>query len=244
MTPVESGPSTERIVRNLLLLLILVIFAAAFLLDGFFGYAYNNVHQLAKSLGKTDEPLPKTDLRLTAEAGRRHGAEIAAGTPRDEVAQRLGPPAFRLESEEYYVGPGGHLRAQYNHDRLTSIDWIDGIHSETDIAWQRWIGFVLTAFAGGLAVSFSRVLRGRVRVTDEWLQIDKAPPVACSSIRRIYLDPESVKGRVLIECESEGRPGAYILDAYRVKHLDAVIDALQQATGIEPTYPPMPDEKD
>jgi hypothetical protein len=237
MNRIESGPSTERVVRNLLIFLLVAVFAAAYLLDGFYGYAYNNVNQLVKSLGQTDRPLPTPDARLSKEKAIWMSTDIALGTQRPDVDARLGPADIQHHADSYYLAPAGHLLARFENDRLAALQWVDGIHSATDIALQRWIGFVLAAFAGGLLVNFIRVARSRVSVSDDGLQVGKGAPAPLSAVRKIYIDPESVKGRVVIECELDGQKGAFMLDAYQVKHLDAVVEALQRATGITATYP-------
>ena len=237
MNQVVSGPSTEKIVRNLLLFLLPAAFAIAFLLDGFYGYACNNAAQLSKSLGLSLEPPTTPDPRLTAAEAETLIGKIPLESTRRDAEERLGAPTIQRFTEGYYLGPGGHLRARYESDRLVALDWVNGVHSETDIALQRWIGFALTVFTAGLFVNLVRVASTRVVVADEGFRIRKGPVIPFSAVRQIYLDPDSTSGRVLIECVQEGRQGAFMLDAYHVKHLDQVIEAIQRVTGIEPKCP-------
>lgn len=130
MTELSSGPSIERIVRSFLLFLFVAVFGGAFLADGYFGYAENNVRQLVKSLGLPAGELPRHDPRFTAAEARALIERLEAGTDRHELVERLGPPAIEQDGVLYYLGPGGHMRLGLEGERVVSSAWVAGIHSE------------------------------------------------------------------------------------------------------------------
>ncbi len=147
MEPIVSGPSHEKIIRHVLVTFLVAAFAAAFLLDGYWGYATNNARQLVKSLGMRTDRLPTPQPDLTAEKGHRLERELTTGDSLLAAERLLGPPAIVQDNHRYYLGPGGHLRIDTRGGRVARVTWVDGIHTETDIALQRLIGWILAGLA-------------------------------------------------------------------------------------------------
>lgn len=232
MEPVYSGPSTERIVRSLLLFLLGAVFAGAFLLDGYFGYAENNVRQLVKQLGLPDSPLPSANPKVTADAARAMVESAGKNSHPSDWTKRFGAPALERDGENYHLGPGGYLRLRIQGARVVKAEWFNGIHSETDIAMQCWIGLTLSVFSAGFFVNLVRVARFRVVVSEAGLRIGGSPVIPFHVIRGIRRDPASLTGRTSLECENGGERKAVVLDAYYVKRVDEVVAAVREGAGL------------
>lgn len=238
MHPIISRTTTERIVRATLAALLINGFAIAFLWDGYVGYARKNVEQLVVSLGLDLHPLPVIDKNFTAMAGDQLARELREGLSSEEVETRLGAAALSHGDDLYYLGPGGHLRIHLDHARVESAEWIDGIHAETDLAWQRWIGYALAVFGMASAVQFLRVVTIRVSLTGEGLKVRGGQRIPFSAMTKLLAD-RSGKGRgVKLEYSVDGRMGSVKLDDYDVKKLPEIVAAICEQTGFsDPNNP-------
>ncbi len=238
MNPIISRTTTERIVRATLAALLINGFAIAFLWDGHVGYARNNVEELVRSLGLDLQSRPVIDKKLTAMAGDQFTRELREGMLSDKVETRLGAPSLSHGDDLYYLGPGGHLRVHLDHSRVESAEWIDGIHLETDLAWQRWIGYVLAVFGIAAAAQFLRVVTLRVSLTGEGLKVRGGQRIPFDAMTKLVADT-SGKGRGMkLEYSVDGRVGAVKLDDYAVKDLSAIVEAICEQTGFPDPHRP------
>ncbi len=238
MHPIISRTTTERIVRATLAALLINGFAIAFLWDGYVGYARKNMDQLVRSLGLDPDPWPVIDYKLTAAAGDQLARELREGTPAEKVEAQLGKPDLSHGDDLYYLGPGGHLLLHLDHASVKSVEWIDGIHPETELAWQRWIGYALAVFGIATALQFLRVVTIRVSLTVDGLKVRGAQRIPFNAITGLRADT-SGKGRgVKIEYSVEGRTGSVKLDDYVVKNLSAIVAAICEQTGFPDPHNP------
>jgi hypothetical protein len=161
MEPIVSGTTTERLIRAGLLAVLVSAFAIMYLWDGYGGYARDNVHSLAETLGVNPDPLPPVNPELTESQALSIARKILPGSAVEEVTAQLGPPSFQMDDHRYYVGPGGRLQFETRNGRIVEGHWHAGVHSEADINTQRWIGIILAACALAALGHLIRVLATR-----------------------------------------------------------------------------------
>ena len=240
MQPIRSGPSRERVLRTLLVTSLASFFAIAFLLDGYFGYQTNNLRQLVKSLGLDDASLPEIDEQITGSAAEGITKNVTPGISTSQVIRSLGDPAIRSDGAWYYVGPGGHLRIDLKEDRVLRATWLDGVHSETDIAMQQAIGWGLGVVGGGFLLFLINVLMGRTVLDDDGLKKRGRPLVPWHAMEGLEASGRDGPETMTLSYT----PGMKLrLDRYHVAKLGEIVDAIRTRKGF--TSPQTsPDRKD
>ena len=153
--------TTEQVVRSALTLALVGGFAFWFLWDGYVGYARENAASLAESLNLDRGSLTVVDVKLTAAEGSRLEQKLTQETSPQAVEELLGSPALVHGEDWYYLGPAGHLRVHMERGRVRGAQWTAGKHTETDLAWQRGIGFALAVLGIAAGVYLVRVLASR-----------------------------------------------------------------------------------
>ena len=226
MQPIRSGTTTERIVRTTLLVVLTNVFGIAFLWDGYVGYARDNAEQLVGSLGLDPDPFPAITPEFTSAEAHRVTQDVSPGTDAASVEGLLGRPTLEHGDDMYYLGPGGHLRIRLDRGRVASAKWIDGIHSESELAHQRWIGYGLGALGILFLVHFIRVITTRVILTDDGLKVRGRPMIPFASMDALHADRSGRRGRIELEYSLAGRRSLLRLDQYVVKHLPAIVAAI------------------
>lgn len=232
MEPIRSGTTTERLLRAALLMVVINGFATAFLWDGHFGYARNNAAQLAESLGLVDErPLPIVQELTSSEARRSiHLAESERSF--QGVGDTFGDPSLEAGDDVYFLGPGGHIKAHRTEVAIVSAEWVDGpAHTETDLVWQRWIGYVLATVGLVALAQFIRAVGTRVDLTEQGLKIRGKSLVSFQTMCAIQVRRD--KGSAVeIEYLDGTRTRHVRLDDYVVRRRDAIVDAICERTGL------------
>ena len=249
--PVRSGTTTERLLRAGLLAVVINGFAVAFLWDGYFGYARQNVESLVNSLGLSIDPLPAIDPKLTAELGRSlvaRQADLVGRSPNDAPISKvgdlqaglpaLGEPALRNGDDAYYLGPAGHIKTHRRGGRIVSVEWVDGpAHTATDLMYQCWIGYVLGVLGLVSLGQLVRVARTRAVLSDEGLRIRGRPLITLEAMSGIR-DKRASGGTLEIEYRDGEAAGTVELDGYIYKDRDAIIEAICEAKGfVNPLQP-------
>ncbi|UCC31192.1 MAG: hypothetical protein JSU86_02730 [Phycisphaerales bacterium] len=239
MQPIRSGTTTERIVRTTLLVLLTNGFGIAFLWDGYVGYARDNAEQLVGSLGLEPDPFPAITPEVTSAEAHRVIQDVSPGTAAAAVEALLGGPTLEHGDDMYYVGPGGHLRIRLDRGRVAGVKWIDGIHSESELAHQRWIGYGLGALGVLFLLHFIRVVTTRVTLTDEGLKIRGRPLIPFAAMEALRAGGSGKSRRVELGYSLDGRRGLLRLDEYVVRHLPAIVAAICERKAF--TNPLKPD---
>lgn len=228
MKQIVSGTSTERIVRSLIAFLLIAGFAAAFLWDGYWGYARKNKAELTRVLGATTTPLPMVK-QLSAEEAR-----LIASDPKshslNELTQRLGEPAFRVGDSAYFVGRGGWLKASVQGDRVIKLEWIDGPHSETDQNLQRILGVLLAAIGLISLIHLIRVLNTRAIVSESGLTFGPRT-IPWDAIRGVTADPNGRAGVVVLGHVDGAGLHQVRLDPYVYSRLPEIVSQICEIKG-------------
>ena len=230
MQSIVSGPSTERVVRTLLLMLLIDGFTVAYLWDGYVGYARQNANELVRLLGLASDAAPPINSTLAASEGQRLAQAVKAGDELSAVTAVLGKPNLEHGGDAYFLGPGGWLKVQLTGSRIASVAWTSGPKTESDQQWQRWIGYALAV--GGLiaAVRLALVLTTRLTLLDDGLLRGKQR-IPLDAITALRADPAGRSGCVEIEYSVDGRLQRISLDRYVFKRLPEIVTALCERKG-------------
>ncbi len=232
MQTIHSRTTVERLIRATLLVVLVNGFALAYLWDGYVGYARDNVEALVNTLGLNTQLYPPVDPTMTEQRGTALAGEIKNRTPLRDVTAQLGEPALEHDGSLYFIGPGGHLRIALNRGFVTAVEWNRGNHSESDLLWQRGIGFVLVLCGVFALVHFVRVVRTRVVLTSESLAVGGQPPVPLQAITGVNLVADARAELIAITYDDNGRSGELQLSGYVVKELPAIVAALCAYKGL------------
>ncbi len=231
MREVHSGTTAERILRNAGLALLVVVFACWFLWDGYVGYSRENAATLVNSLGLNPTQIPAVNSNLTADEARQLLQEVAEGTALEEVQYVLGDPSLEHNDAAYYVGPGGYIVVHLARGRVQQAGWRHGLHTESELRWQRWIGYVM-ALAGLVSViHLIRVVTTRVSLTDAGLKVRGKPVIPFEAMTVLSTGKQGDPGAVAIEYSIGGRAGLIRLDSYVVKELPAIVSDICERAG-------------
>ena len=241
MCVMTSRTTNERIIRALLVTVFVGGFAGAFLWDGYVRYAQNNAVQLVRSLGLDETAKLVVKPNLTADEARRLAQRIAEGAAFDTLAAMLGEPQLARGDDAYYLGPGGHLRIHQERGRVESVEWRDGVHTDTDQVLQRYLGYALGLVGIGLIVRLVRVVMLRVSLTEAGLKITGKPIIPWDAIAAPRA--ANVKSGRCIELDYTltDRRGRIRLDDYLVKDFDPVVTALCDKKGVRNLFDPQKD---
>ncbi len=230
MPSIESGTTTERIVRTAVLTVLLGAYSAWSLWDGYVTYPRANlVSVLANKLGvEAPDPLPMIHPQLTARVGER----IADGNAARQVVADLGGEPLRHDGKVYCFGPSGYLAVVEGDAGTAAFEWAPaGVYSAKDLLWQKTVGFGLAPLALAFVVQLVRVLATRVTLTAAGLAVGRRAPIPFDAMTGLRGDQYARTGCVTLEYTTAGRPHRVKLDAYVVKETRAIIAAVCEAKG-------------
>jgi len=232
MQPMSFGTSRERIIRTTLLVLLVTVFALAFLRDGYGGYARKNAAELAASLGLAGNAPLVINGQLTSDEGKRLASKFTGAGGLAGIKDRLGEPAYERDGAAYFVGPGGHLLVESDTGRTAKATWVEGGRSETDQAMQRWVGYVLSVGAIVFAMQLVRVLLTRTSLSDAGLKVTGHPLIPLDAIQTVRVVGERGPS-VDVDYAFGGGKATIRLDPYVTDRLPVLVRAICQARGLE-----------
>jgi len=240
MKPIISGTTTERMLRSGLVALLISVFAGWYLYDGFVGYPRANLAALLSLLGREGAAPPPIDPAVTAEAARQEVAVLERGGDPEEVYRRRGPPSLQHEMHVYYVGPGGYLRFEIERGRIVRPEWVPGAHSETDLRWQKVIGFGLAAVALILVARFLIVVTTRAALSEAGLKAPGRPLIPWEAMRAVSADEFGRTATAEITYADGERTATARLDGYVIARLPEIIAEICEEKGLPNPLAPGP----
>jgi len=246
MMRIESGPTGERVVRSSLLCLLFVVFAVFFLYDGWRRYASQNLTGYLTTLTAADRQkidtagqpavLPGVTNEALAQIDSNFLRKIAfAEDARAQLAARFGGgPSFENAEAWFYFGPAAAVRFDLENGRPTGqVKLLQNEHSETDLAWQKRIGIVLTVFSLFLIAHAVRVRTTRAVLDDAGLALGSRPPIAWDAMKSLDISRFKAKGWVDLYHTTAGGETRIRLDEYHYKAFDEMMNALCERKGFE-----------
>ena len=132
MRSILSGPSTERVVRTLLLMLLIDGFTVAYLWDGYLGYARQNANELVRLLGLPPGVVPPMNSSLTAKEAQRITQAAKSGEELSSITSILGNPSLEQAGDAYFLGPVGWLKVRLTSNRIANVTWTNGPKTESE----------------------------------------------------------------------------------------------------------------
>jgi hypothetical protein len=223
MTPILSGTSGERLLRNGLLTLLITVFSVWYLYDGFVGYPQENRAELLQLLGLTGSEPPAIDAEVTAKAAQAYLTSLKSAKEPPLPEQHWGPPSLQHERDVYYLGPGGYLRLTVEQGQVTDGSWNKAAHSETDLRWQKYIGIVLSAVALGLIIRFAFIATTRVALAEDGLKLRGRPLIPWESMISLKAVVDHESESVELTYGSDKRSSSVRLNGYTVARLPEIV---------------------
>ncbi len=240
---IESGPTSERKIRTLLMLIMVGGFSIWFAYDGFIGYP-------AKNFDEHLQQLP-TDLREEAASARIYesvtadtlaAAQGAAGKF-DEQKQKAaleqlygGPPSFETSDKWYYFGPCFRVDVTLSSGKLT-VRGSATEKTETSILWQKLLSLALGVGAVVLLLFWLRIVRTRLVLDDAGLTYRGKGPIRWDDMKALRISEFAKKGWVDLVYDDHGTERALRLDEYHIAKFDATIDAICSNKAFENPLP-------
>jgi len=226
MDPINSGTSTERIIRSLLLSILVDVFAMYFLYDGYVGYPRKNAEQLASLLGLPAAQAPAPNMALTSKRGKALAESVRAGQGLDKLAAELGAPAIRQPDAAYFLGRGGWLKAETEGELVWSAKWYDGPHTEADQSIQRLIGWLLVAGGVAAMLNLMRVIMTRAQLSDAGLQVTGHALIPFETMTALHCSESS--GICVLDYSASGQTWKLRLDPYLYKQAAEISRAIAE----------------
>jgi hypothetical protein len=219
------GTTNERLVRAALFMLLVDVFAIMFLWDGYVGYRTENAAQLVELLGLTETKSLAVNARVTLAGASEFASETPGELTTAAIVDAFGPPTLEHRGSTYYVGPGGWMRMTPQGSRGARAEWTDAKHSESDQAWQRYLGYALALVSFYATYGFMKTAATRITLTNDGLRVFGRKPVAWEAVIGIERDASgafavSVTGSQPI-----------LIDEYSYKGLNQILATICERKG-------------
>ena len=225
MQPIISRTSTERIIRVCIFMVLVDVFTVLYLWDGYIGYARNNRAEFARVLGVDVEQIGPTRADLVGATVDTLVVDLPINSK-----MSLGEPSIVHDGYEYFVGPGGWLRLRDDHSE--PAQWTNGPHGESDIRWQRYIGWTLAVVGLFATLFFARVLGTRAILNDQGLKVTGKPLVRWEEITGLRPDA-SKRGVIELEYHANGSRRTLRMDDYLYRDLARITAAIAARKGLD-----------
>ncbi|NOS99043.1 MAG: hypothetical protein HOP29_00260 [Phycisphaerales bacterium] len=247
MSTIISPPPAERVLRSVTMMAVLAGFSGWFVYDGFLGWPRQNLATSVQALFPIPDPLPAIDSRITAPtADAVRGEFNAAGRfTRGDLLRRLGEPAWSGTVEgtthAWYFGPGGVLKVAMTGDLVSAVNFQSGGHDESELRWQKILGFGLTPFALFAVFRLMRDLTTRVRLDDAGLKLAGHPAIPYSAMTSLDAARYRKKGIVTLAYDLNGSSRRVRLDEYAIRDFRPIVRIICDRRGFDvPFTPPSP----
>ena len=215
---IESGPTTERKIRNSILTIMIGVFAVWFAYDGWVGYSAKNHEEFLGQLQPAERdkarlgPVYK-NLRLQEVNGRDYWtSEVNKALARSSVAESRkavesqvgGPPSYESNDAWYYFGPAYQLKIPIASGVLGSATFVRGQKKEADILTQKLLGLFLGGFTLYMIWFVIRVARTRLILDDSGLIYRGTGPIRWEDMKALDSSPFARKGYVFLIYDDHG----------------------------------------
>lgn len=242
---IESGPTGERRVRTLLLLLMVAGFSGWFAYDGYIGYPAKNAEGHLSQLPTAEEreqarnsPIYPTVKPDTLPKAREAIAKIGRAAQRQELEKVFGgPPSLERPDAWYYFGPTFRIRIDLVEGRPTKAEGSLAEKSDTDIFAQKALALILALLSVYCLVLLIKVLRTHLLLDEAGLTLAGRPPIAWDQMKALDTARFSKKGWVNLVYDDGRAERTLRLDEYHLAAFDEIIDAICARKGFENPLP-------
>lgn len=243
---IESGPTTERVIRNTLLFIFIALFAVWFAYDGWRGWPEQNHREFLEQIPVDERPLaakgPIYDTVteksvVQAEACLRQGTGVAA--QKAALAKLYGgPPSYENVRAWYYFGSVYRVTIPLELGGPTmNATGQRGQRGAYDLIFQKCLAIGLGAFALYIAWFVMRVRSARLVLDEVGLIYRDKGPIRWEDMKALEISRFARKGCVDLVYNDNGTERSLRLDEYHVAAFEDVIDALCARTGFENPLP-------
>ena len=247
---IESSSTRERIIRNLLMLIMFGVFGIWFTYDGFIGYPQKNKDEHLQQLtteeraGVTDIVIYETVAEDAVTKARQIVREVKGPKVRGEIEALFGgPPSFESKEAWWYFGP--YYRIRFNlvdgkpvaGRKESQIIGAAPEKTATSISWQKRLGAGLSVFSLYLLVFILRVARTKLVLDENGLTLNGKGPIAWDSMKSLDTSRFSAKGWADLIYNDGGTEATMRLDEYHIASFDEAIDEICKRKGFDNPLP-------
>jgi len=231
---IETGTTSDRRNRILILLVMCVGFSTWFAYDGFVGYPAKNMEWARQFLppeGKQRTLHPNPRATVAALEKLREVVGVG-GVAVEKVTAEIGEPAFRDDGHLYYIGPAAFASFEIRGDRVVGIERIEAQTepSESDIRNQKALALILAVVAVGVLVHLVRISRERVVLDDEGLKI-RGQVITWDEMESIDGSRLQDKGWVTLTYQRGGQARSIRLDSFSLDRFEEILNAIREKKG-------------
>ncbi|HVP13025.1 MAG TPA: hypothetical protein VMV94_17755 [Phycisphaerae bacterium] len=246
---IESGPTGERKVRTLLLLIMVAGFSAWFAYDGYIGYPAKNRAEHLQQLptpeerekakdapiypSVTPEAMPKVVAALNKIVGNR-ATPVVEQALKDVLG---GPPSWKNADGWYYFGPTFRIKIPLKDGRLSTPIGTPSQKTEATIYGQKFLALALAILSIYCLWLMLRVVRTHLVLDEGGLSYQGRGPIRWDDMQALDISRFSKKGWVDLTYDDNGTERKLRLDEYHLARFDEVIDELCARKGFENPLP-------
>lgn len=234
MEAIRTGNTTERLVRNGIFTVMVVVFGAYFYYDGTVGYPKDNLKQSVQDL----PPEAQSDATINPKVTAAAAQQFEQGGDLKTIEAELGPPTWKgprangrliatwigpAITMQVFLGAGG--------ERVTNIQLKGAKHSETDLRTQVILGIVLSALGLILVARMVYMFVEGAVLSDAGLKMTAKPLIPFDAMNDWDVSDFSVKGRIKLGYSLNGADGRVVLDDYKLRAFKPIVTAICERTG-------------
>ncbi len=241
MTPIVTPTTSERILRTLGLTALCCVFSGWFLYDGYVGYPAQNLEKAVEALDPVPEQLPTIDPAITNAGVEPWLTDFRQERiTRADILEHFGPPEWEspARDEIRYFGPGGVLRFSLSGDLLRDAAYVAGEKDDTELAWQRILGYLLVPVALAMILQLLRVLTTRVVLDDDGLKVRARALIPFDAMTGLDAARYRKKGYMDLSYTVDGKPRKVRLDDYIIRDFRPIVTEICERCGLENPLPP------
>jgi hypothetical protein len=239
---IESGPTGERKVRTMLMLLMVGVFAVWFAYDGWIGWPGENtkehLDQLPPEMRK-DAKLVLSDKVVPGkiEQVRDLIKGLDVSRQRKELTEFLGAAPIETPARWFFFGPTHRIEIGVEGGRLQKAVDRDTARSHFSIWLQKALAVGLGVCTFFLIWFVMRVRKTHVVLDDGGLSYNSIGPIAWDDMQALDITQFAPKGYVELIYKEHGAQRRLRLDEYHLALFDDIIDALCAKKGFENPLP-------
>jgi len=235
---IESGTTSDRRNRVLIILILCGAFSTWFAYDGFYAYPAKNVEwakQYLPSEGKQADFWTNPLATVTnLEAARGRITESSEAVPFETLTEQLGEPTFRDARFAYYVGPAAFASFEIDENRVVRVDRLEVQRepSESDIRNQKVLALVLAVIGLVVLVHFVRIVRARIVLDEAGLTIG-GRTIGWDAMESLDTGKLKEKGWVTLSYRQNTGQEIIRLDSYALDRFDDILATICTRKGFK-----------
>lgn len=264
---IESGTTSEDFIKSLLFLVLVLVFAAWFGYDGFYGYPAKNLKWAKQHMEPKPEDLSynravnkQNLLAVFQEMEVRNGVpeerreeegtywffgpelKIEDGPPISSVTDVLGEPAMEHEGVYWFVGPAMYAKFETYRDNVEQIQFAESSEkSESSLMGQKIFGLLCLGIGIIFAIKLALTAGRKTVLDDSGLRI-RGKHIPWEQMKELDTTDYQRKGWLDLIYEANGQAKPVRLDSYRIARFKEIINEICERKGFENPIQSAPDD--